>query len=216
MEFTVRIRSRHAFVGNAGAFGICGNSGDTVRFDFDTEWAAYPEKTAYIAAITPEGRIESAVPFTGEVCPLPVIEHAAIAEIGVSAGTLRTTTAARIPYAKCITDIFAEMREPQQDLYSMLLCGLMITAVELTVSPKLAMKMAKISTQKLVPLNSTPFWIESMVSASCSFSRRKSRYSLKKALMAKMFLSGWGVGIVRKYYLMKRLTIGIFFRGRSL
>ena len=125
MEFTVRIRSRHAFVGNAGAFGICGNSGDTVRFDFDAEWAAYPEKTAYIAAITPEGRIESAVPFTGEVCPLPVIEHAAIAEIGVSAGTLRTTTAARIPYAKCITDIFAEMREPQQDLYSMLLCGLM-------------------------------------------------------------------------------------------
>ena len=53
----------------------------------------------------------------------------------------------------------------------------MITAVELTFSPKEAMKMANIRIQRLVPLNSTPLRIDSTVTASLSLSLPKSKYS---------------------------------------
>ena len=62
-----------------------------------------------------------------------------------------------------------------------------ITAVELTFSPSEAMKMAKIRIQRLAPLNSTPLRIESTVASSLSLSFLRSRYSLRNALMAKMF-----------------------------
>lgn len=130
MEFPVKVRSRHASAARAGVFGVCGNSGDTVRFDFDAEWAAYPEKTAYFAVIAQDGRTETAVKFQGDLCPVPVIEKALLVEIGVTAGAIRTAAAARIPYAKCITDLTAEEQEPQQDLYSVLLSELMHQPVQ--------------------------------------------------------------------------------------
>lgn len=130
MEIPVKIRSRHAFASAGGLYGICGSSGDTVRFDFDAEWADYPEKTAYFAAHTPQGRTETAVTFQGVICPVPVMQQASLVEIGVSAGAIRTTTSARIPYALCITDFAAAEKEPQQDLYSVLLCELMHQPVQ--------------------------------------------------------------------------------------
>ena len=54
----------------------------------------------------------------------------------------------------------------------------MITAVELTLSPSEAMKMAKTSTHKLEPWKDTPLLICSMVSASCSLSGSALKYRL--------------------------------------
>ena len=70
-----------------------------------------------------------------------------------------------------------------------------ITAVELTFSPSEAIKMANINIHRLAPLNSTPLRMDSTVSSSLSLSLRKSRYSFKNALMAKVFLCGSVVSI---------------------
>ena len=51
----------------------------------------------------------------------------------------------------------------------------MMTAVELTLSPKEAIKMAKINTHKLVPRKVTPLLIWSMVSASYALSGSASK-----------------------------------------
>ena len=51
----------------------------------------------------------------------------------------------------------------------------MITAVEFTLSPREAIKMAKINTQRLLPLKLIPLRILSMVSASFSLSFEESR-----------------------------------------
>lgn len=121
MEFPVRIRNRHAAVPVSGMFAVCGCSGDTVRFDFDAEWNAFPEKTAYFEPQGAGGGTVTAVPFQGDVCPMPVTEQASLVRIGVSAGSLCTSTAARLPCAACITDIPADEAHPQQDIYNTLL-----------------------------------------------------------------------------------------------
>ena len=54
----------------------------------------------------------------------------------------------------------------------------MMTAVELTLSPRDAVKMAKINTHKLEPRKDTPLLICSMVSASCSLSGSALKYRL--------------------------------------
>lgn len=59
----------------------------------------------------------------------------------------------------------------------------MITAVEFIFKPREATKTAKINTQRLVPLNSTPFRIVSIVSFSSSLSCRISRLRLKNSFI---------------------------------
>ena len=130
MEFAVRVRQLHAKPESAGVFGVCGNSGDTVRFDFDEEWAAYPDKTAHIAIDSASGRSETEIPFQGDICTLPPVRQTSLVMIGVSAGDIRTAACARIPYAACITDIKAEENRPQADLYNRLLAELMHQPVQ--------------------------------------------------------------------------------------
>ncbi len=125
MEIPVRVRAHHAELAEAGLFGVCGNSGDTIRFDFDAEWDAYPDKTARIIIGSGAARSETEIPFQGDSCVLPAIRQTAVLAVGVEAGDIRTTTAARIPYAACITDIPAEEAQEQPDLYNMLLAELM-------------------------------------------------------------------------------------------
>ena len=62
-----------------------------------------------------------------------------------------------------------------------------MTAVELTFSPSEAMNVAKIRIHRLVPLNSTPFRMESTVTCSSSLLRFRSIYSSKN-LRSKNFL----------------------------
>lgn len=125
MEIPVTIRRRHAVLPEPGIFAVCGSSGDTIRFEFDAEWEVFPEKTAHFVMHAAGADSEADVVFQGNVCAVPVIAHAAQVSVGVSAGSLRTTTAARIPCLPCITDIPAEEAHPQQDVYAVLLCMLM-------------------------------------------------------------------------------------------
>lgn len=79
---------------------ICGNSDFTVEFEFDSEWDAYPTKTARFRY---DGVYQEKV-FTGNSCPVPVIFNAGAIAIGVYAGDLRTTTAAIVEARHSILD----------------------------------------------------------------------------------------------------------------
>lgn len=117
MEITVRIRGRTASCPENSVI-ICGNSDYTVRFAFDREWDAFPEKTA-VFRFHGNGRcITEEIPFTGNVCRVPVITGTDKAAIGVYAGNIRTTEPVQIPCAECITDYPAQTYTPQTDVYN--------------------------------------------------------------------------------------------------
>lgn len=79
---------------------VCGNSDYQIQFTFDSEWDAYPKKTARFIW---NGRYYD-VDFSGDICSVPVINNARYVTIGVyakevddSAPRLETTTSADIP-----------------------------------------------------------------------------------------------------------------------
>lgn len=130
MEIPVRIRNLHAEPAVQGMSGVCGNSGDTLCFDFDAEWEQCHEKTACVVIVTAQGRTVTEIPFQGNLCILPPVRQTALVSVGVCAGSLHTSTAARIPYRQCITDIAAEEFYPQPDIYNRMLAMLMQQPVQ--------------------------------------------------------------------------------------
>lgn len=77
---------------------VCGNSDYQITFTFDAEWDAYPTKTARFIW---NGKYWDQ-PFTGNVCPVPIIQNAVFVIVGVYAGDLCTTTPASIPCKRSI------------------------------------------------------------------------------------------------------------------
>lgn len=96
---------------------ICGNSDYTAVFDFDDEWSAYDTKTArfvYCGTYTD-------VVFTGNECPIPIIQDTRSLTIGVYAGDLHTTTPA---YVSCVPSILCGggvPADPTPDVYAQIL-----------------------------------------------------------------------------------------------
>ncbi len=77
---------------------ICGNSSYLIQFNFDSEWNAYPIKTAQFRYLDESGSfVHHHVVFEGSSCSVPVISHAETVYVGVFAGSLRTSTEASIP-----------------------------------------------------------------------------------------------------------------------
>lgn len=99
---------------------VCGNSGYVLTFDFDAEWAEYAEKTAHFRCLRGGEEHRISVPFAGTVCEIPVLRGTDFVEIGVSAGNIRTTTAARIDCAHCVTDIPAKPYTAKTDIFNQL------------------------------------------------------------------------------------------------
>lgn len=96
---------------------VCGNSDFTVVFSFDAEWDAYPAKTARFKY---NGSYQEVV-FTGNECPVPIINDTNTIQIGVYAGDLHTTTAAVIMARKSILCGDGVHDEPPEDVYNQLL-----------------------------------------------------------------------------------------------
>ena len=96
---------------------VCGNSDYTAVFDFDDEWSAYETKTArfvYCGTYTD-------VVFTGNECPIPVIQDARSLSVGVYAGDLHTTTPA---YISCVPSILCGNcipADPTPDVYNQIM-----------------------------------------------------------------------------------------------
>lgn len=77
---------------------VCGNSDYRIEFDFDSEWNAYSEKVARF--IWNGAYFDQS--FTGNICPVPIIDNTTQVLVGVHAGNLSTTTPASITCLKSI------------------------------------------------------------------------------------------------------------------
>lgn len=102
---------------------VCGNSDYAVVFDLDEEWNAYEIKTMHVVwldARTGKLRYDD-VPFSGSTAIIPAIYDAYEIAVGIYAGDIRTTTPARIPCARCITDGGSAHEPPPPDVYAQIL-----------------------------------------------------------------------------------------------
>ncbi len=102
---------------------VCGNSDYTAVFDFDAEWDAFRVKTvrAVWQDLVTRQFFHADTLFTGNTVLLPPVWRTCQVLIGVYAGDIRTTTAARVPCAGCITDSEPHHDDPDDALYRQLL-----------------------------------------------------------------------------------------------
>lgn len=102
---------------------VCGNSDYVAVFDLDEEWESYYAKTMRVAWLDiPTGKPRyTDVAFSGLSAPLPVIADAYEIAVGIYAGDIRTTTPARIPCARSITDGSAVHPAPSPDVYEQII-----------------------------------------------------------------------------------------------
>lgn len=96
MSITVDIVDKRAALKDEAVI-VCGNSDYEIKFTFDSEWDGLDDKTAHFV-YTRKGKIRRlAVGFTGDTVPVPPLANTREVSVGVSAGSLHTTTSARIP-----------------------------------------------------------------------------------------------------------------------
>lgn len=91
-QIHISVQNKIARAARRSSCIVCGNNDYEIVFCFDGEWSAHDEKTARFIW---EGAYYD-VPFKGNVCPMPTVVNASEVEIGVYAGTLRTTTPATL------------------------------------------------------------------------------------------------------------------------
>lgn len=77
---------------------VCGNSDYQISFTFDSEWDEYPNKTARF--IWNGQHFDQ--PFTGDVCPMPMVYGTTSCLVGVYVENLETTTPAKIDCLKSV------------------------------------------------------------------------------------------------------------------
>lgn len=115
MKFHIRIQNRVAEVLSTGGelpLLVCDNTDTSVTFTFDAEWSAYPEKTARFVYRGDFGRGELVyvdVPFTGDTVAVPLLHNVREVWIGVIAGNLVTTSAARLA---CLASVYGFSADP--------------------------------------------------------------------------------------------------------
>lgn len=79
-----------------GVVIVCGNSDYTVAFDFDEEWAAETERVARFLYYKDGLSRFQDVAFTGNTAAVPVLSGVDYVLVGVYAGSLHTTTPAKV------------------------------------------------------------------------------------------------------------------------
>lgn len=96
MVIYVNVTDKRATVTGAPVI-VCGNSGYTVEFTFDDEWAGLEAKTARFVYVQ-EGEVKyQDVVFTENTAAVPVLANTKEVRVGVFAGDLQTSTPAVIP-----------------------------------------------------------------------------------------------------------------------
>lgn len=120
MQINIRITERIAKTVGTPQL-ICGNNDYVAAFTFDSEWDEYEEKTACFRYCKDGQYAQEEVTFTGAVCAIPALFGIDRVEIGVYAGSIRTTTPAAVPCCRCVTDIPADDSSAQADPYDQLM-----------------------------------------------------------------------------------------------
>lgn len=94
---------------------VCGNSDFSVHFTFDEDWAEHYSKTARF--IANDGTYVDQ-PFSGDICPVPILRNTYGFNVGVYAGNLSTTTPAYCPAKKSILCPGGVPKDPEPDVYN--------------------------------------------------------------------------------------------------
>ena len=113
----INIKIRNKVAKGEYAVIVCDNSDYTAVFDFDAEWDEYTTKTARFVY---GGRYTDVV-FSGNECPVPVIQDTRAVTVGVFAGDLHTTTPA---YFMCLPSILCGggvPADPTPDVYAQIM-----------------------------------------------------------------------------------------------
>lgn len=95
MNINVNVEKKIARVTGAPVI-ICGNSGYNLTFTFDEEWDNLPDKTARFSWYKNGEKLFTDVDFRGHTVEAPVMADITEVFVGVFAGSLKTTTPARI------------------------------------------------------------------------------------------------------------------------
>jgi len=119
-EITITVADKTAAAQGSPVI-VCGNSDYAVNFIFDAEWDAYPVKTLRAVWYSGGLPVYADVIFEGTAAELPAFYETAEVAVGVYAGNICTTTPARIPCARCITDSSPRHPDPLPDVYDQLL-----------------------------------------------------------------------------------------------
>lgn len=100
---------------------ICGNTGYTLTFTFDEEWAGLEAKTARLVYdCHGEVKYQDLV-FTGDTVELPIFSNTRDVRVGVYAGDLITTTPARLQLKPSILCGSGVPDEPTEDVYNQIM-----------------------------------------------------------------------------------------------
>lgn len=100
---------------------VCGNSGYSIKFNFDAEWGAYSTKTARFVYARQGVWKSQDVVFTNDIVDVPVLSGITEVRVGVFAGDLVTTVPARIPCDRSILCNDTVHEEPEPDVYNQIM-----------------------------------------------------------------------------------------------
>lgn len=115
-ELNIKVRNKIAAQADKAEY-VCGNSDYIAVFDLDSEWDAYDTKTARFNYNG--GHVD--VVFDGNKCPVPVITDTFCFHIGIFAGDLHTTTAARVACKKSVQCGSGTVADPPDDVYNQIM-----------------------------------------------------------------------------------------------
>lgn len=109
---------------------ICNNSDYTVVWDLDGEWTPYGTKTMRVNLA--DGTYQDVV-FTGDNAPLPVLTASGWVSVGLYAGDLHTSRAARLLALSSVLTPVGSPAAPAEDVYAQIMAKLNELS---TVSPE--------------------------------------------------------------------------------
>ena len=126
-EIKIKIRDKRA--GGTGTI-ICGNSDYTVVWDLDGEWTPYDTKTMRVNLA--DGSYQDVV-FSGDSAPLPVLTASGWVSVGLYAGDIHTSRAARLLALSSVLTSGGSPASPAEDVYAQIMAKLNELS---TVSPE--------------------------------------------------------------------------------
>lgn len=126
-EIKIKVRDKCA---EGEGVVICNNSDYTVMWDLDGEWTPYDTKTMRVNLA--DGTYQDAV-FTGDTATLPVLTASGWVSVGLYAGDIHTSRAARLLALSSVLTPGGSPAAPAEDVYAQIMAKLNELS---TVSPE--------------------------------------------------------------------------------
>lgn len=126
-EINIKVRDKCA---EGEGVVICNNSDYTVVWDLDEEWTPYGTRTMRVNLA--DGTYQDAV-FTGNSAPLPVLTASGWVSVGLYAGDIHTSRAARLLALSSVLTPGGSPAAPAEDVYAQIMAKLNELS---TVSPE--------------------------------------------------------------------------------